>query len=398
MFGKATAFQDWVVFVETAKYLPLPAAPAPDARAVLTALDARFPVLKELADASLRRPLAAFTPPIRDREIPELLLAMPLPHYGVMNPLGQALGLRAQAAVAARDSAEATRSIVVLEQLAHASREDGLLIGFLVGASLESRALEALWHGLRDKVFAEADLQLLQRHFAGDEVRESLLRAMRGEMACGVNAITSVQQPNKQGDMDALVKQFWGGETARLRQHIPSGLLNHWKSALVELDLRYMIEPLKQGLMPSVRAGEAAMADMEKHRSPWLHPDRIIAHTMLPTVSRISLTALMVEARRRQAGVALALERFRLKRGTYPAALDALVPEFLPEGVPGDPCDDKPLRYAPPAQPAGSFRLWSVALDEADDHGRVNADASTRSALNKPGYQGDWTWQYEPTE
>jgi hypothetical protein len=78
--------------------------------------------------------------------------------------------------------------------------------------------------------------------------------------------------------------------------------------------------------------------------------------------------AAETEARRRVLAVALAVERFRLRRGSYPNALQELVPELL-TSVPTDFMDGKPLRYERTKD--GRFALYSVGLDCIENSGRM---------------------------
>jgi hypothetical protein len=93
----------------------------------------------------------------------------------------------------------------------------------------------------------------------------------------------------------------------------------------------------------------------------------------------------LVQLRARQLEVALRL--YQAEKGRPAAALDALVPEYLPK-VPRDPFDFRPFRYRLSAGervewpegggmpgktrqlPAGQGVLWSVGKDGADDGGR----------------------------
>jgi hypothetical protein len=86
---------------------------------------------------------------------------------------------------------------------------------------------------------------------------------------------------------------------------------------------------------------------------------------VLPSFVR-RLTSL--EIQRSLLVTAIALKRYQLKPGTYPAELSALKPEFLRE-VPRDPMDGKPLRYR--LNPDGSFLLYSVGDDGVDDGGNT---------------------------
>jgi hypothetical protein len=72
------------------------------------------------------------------------------------------------------------------------------------------------------------------------------------------------------------------------------------------------------------------------------------------------------ESMRRLLVAALALERYRLGHGSYPASLDALSPELLPSR-PLDFMDGAPLRYRHTQD--GRFVLYSTGLDCIDDGG-----------------------------
>ena len=73
-----------------------------------------------------------------------------------------------------------------------------------------------------------------------------------------------------------------------------------------------------------------------------------------------------MEMERRLLVTAIALKRFQLHEGKYPAQLQDLVPNFLAT-APLDPMDGKPLRYR--LKPDGSFLLYSVGEDGVDNGG-----------------------------
>ena len=392
--GKTTDFQEWVKILRETKFLDLSANSQVSGNDVLTALDAKLPVLKQLADEVVTRPQGMFTPGLREREMPELLFALRLPHYNAGQNLAKALSLRARAAVAAKDSAEATRSLLAITRLAQACKQEPLLIGFLVGNTLEMMALEPLWTGLREHVFAEDDLRRLQDAFATDETTPALLLAMRGELAAGLNAVEHLQKAaegqTKDGE-NVAAALFASGKSLGMNvwRMLPNGLFDHWKSVIADMELRHLIQPLKNGgLRQAVHAGDAVVVEIKSRSNMVLHPDHIMVNLMLPSVTQISVNALLTETRRRQSLAAVAVERFHLRQAKYPALLEELVPEFMP-AVPLDPCDGKPLRYR--LTDSGRFVLWSVGFDGHDDAGKVTAGTK----LHKREYVGDWTWQYE---
>lgn len=398
--GKTADMQEWLKFLRDAKYLDLPTDSAAPGADVLAALDAKFPLLKQLADEAPKRTRAMFTPCLREREMPEMLFALRMPHYVVAQNLARVLSLRARAAVEAKNSAEATRSIIAAHRIARACEKEPLLIGLLVGVSIDSMVLEPLWLGLREHVFAEAELRQLQEVYAGEETAKAMLQAMRGELAAGVNALEYMQRAEAEGK--GSVAETLGGlgveggdKGPNVFRLLPNGIINHWKSVLGEVELRHLILPLKQGIPASVSAGDALDREIKDKHNFMLYPDWIMTRLMVPAVKQVSVNAWLAAAREQQALTAIALERFFAKRGAYPMKLEELVPEFLPV-VPLDPCAVKPLRYH--MTDKGRFALWSVGLDGKDDAGRVTVDAKGSAKLNKPDYLGDWTWQYEPVK
>ena len=78
--------------------------------------------------------------------------------------------------------------------------------------------------------------------------------------------------------------------------------------------------------------------------------------------------AAEAEARRRLLVTAIALERYRGRRGSYPQKLEELVPELL-QHPPVDFMDGQPLRYRKTED--GHFVLYSVGLDCLDNGGEM---------------------------
>ena len=79
--------------------------------------------------------------------------------------------------------------------------------------------------------------------------------------------------------------------------------------------------------------------------------------------------AVQYETLREMTVAAVALNRYKLRTGTYPANLSLLVPEFLP-ALPHDWMDGKPLHYSLNAD--GTFTLYSVNDDGVDNGGDPN--------------------------
>jgi hypothetical protein len=131
------------------------------------------------------------------------------------------------------------------------------------------------------------------------------------------------------------------------------------------------------------------------------NPKEMDMHLMLSAslhgLSAVFPRVMRVEAAKQTAITAIALKRYQLKHGNYPAGLNSLVPEFV-SAVPLDPVDGQPLRYRPNSD--GTFLLYSVGENGMDDGG----DASLEKGVTSSSYYWqnphalDWVWPQPATE
>jgi hypothetical protein len=123
---------------------------------------------------------------------------------------------------------------------------------------------------------------------------------------------------------------------------------------------------------------------------------QILLATMMnrsPGGGRTSLArAADAEARRRIIVTAVALERYRVKHGTYPKKLAQLVPEFLGAEL-MDFMDGNPLRHR--VTEDQSYVLYSVGLDCVDDGGvsrELVQDGPMFAAMAERTVERDLVW------
>ena len=103
---------------------------------------------------------------------------------------------------------------------------------------------------------------------------------------------------------------------------------------------------------------------------------------------------MAIEIRKQLVITAIALKRYQLQHGKFPANLKALCPEFLPT-IPIDPVNDEPLHYKP--NPDGTFLLYSVGDDGEDNGGDANP-AEGKSKSNTWQRGRDWVWPQPASE
>jgi len=96
---------------------------------------------------------------------------------------------------------------------------------------------------------------------------------------------------------------------------------------------------------------------------------------------------LNVEISRQLVITAIALKRYHLRHGEYPASLNNLMPEFV-AAIPRDPVDGQPLRYRRDSE--SSFLLYSINTDGKDDSGDPRPEGD-RFSMN-PLRGRDWVW------
>jgi len=130
------------------------------------------------------------------------------------------------------------------------------------------------------------------------------------------------------------------------------------------------------------RADAAVQAEM-KHRTAYNIAERLFLPALGNAVRRFAYEQETVDLAR----VAIALERFRLVQGEYPALLDPLESRFI-EKLPQDIINGEPLHYRRSVD--GKFLLYSVGWNETDDDGQVSSSQNGAVDISK----GDWVWKY----
>jgi hypothetical protein len=116
-------------------------------------------------------------------------------------------------------------------------------------------------------------------------------------------------------------------------------------------------------LPESQRLAAVKALDEQILRVPSSH---IGTRMLIGALGRTAELDLQASARLRAARTALAIERYRLKLGSLPPDLNALVPEYL-ASVPLDPFTGEAIKYG---QLAKGYVVYSVGNDLSDDGGR----------------------------
>jgi hypothetical protein len=246
---------------------------------------------------------------------------------------------------------------------------------------LADAAERTLWQSLHSPGWTEPELALLQREWQ----RPEFFRGLPEAIACSRAAIFEQQEREArqpyapQVSLRQIMNELFSSPlnaanqvqgrivTSRYQKY---GIYEEQTQTLLfyrdlEVNFRNAVQAgswAEMRAIPGVTNNNAARAGGVVRNGIRTAP-RAYGYRQGPGLIR---RAAETETARRLAVTALALERFRLRHGSYPNSLEELAPEFLP-AVPADFMDGKPLRYRPLRNV--EFVLYSAGLDCMDDGG-----------------------------
>jgi hypothetical protein len=270
--------------------------------------------------------------------------------------------------------------------LTDALRTEPFLISHLVRVALASITLQPMWEGLAQHKWSDSQLAELGEVLAKEDFLADYQFAMRGERACGNEAMARYRVGHFSTGSDNaqdLPRWLMPGGFFYQNQIVVDRLYQQFSLPAVDAAARRVhVE------MCTTNALNAALGA----RTPYT----IFARLLFPAFQKAALRFARIQTSADMASVACALERYRLAHGDYPGALDALAPKFI-DKVPHDIINGQPLHYRrtddPPPQGSGAaggrFVIYSVGWNEKDDGGTVVVKKSGTPDIE----QGDWVWQ-----
>ena len=395
--GKRIELQAWQEFYRstnnsfsapdggTTNYFPIAASPQTPAEDVLLALSRYEKTLAQL-HAAARRPHARF--PVSYQE-----WATWLPHLVQMKGCAHFLNLHAHAALANGDSVLALQDIQLSFRLGEALNSEPVLITYLVQIAMSQIRLLAIWNGLADHRWTDAQLIALDTALAREDQLKNYLTGMRGERLFGLQSIEQLQLTrdlNSFADSaERSTKQtFWesvlGNSLFRLW---PKGWFDQNKLSIAKMHTEFTLPAVDAERHLATPQATRRMAAAVNPPARFLSPYNAFSAMLLPALNRSAEKAARAQSYSDLARVACALERHRLAHGQFPENLAALAPLFIAQ-LPHDVINGQPLKYR--RTDDDSFILYSVGWNETDDGGTVEL---TKSGGVDPK-QGDWVWRY----
>lgn len=332
--------------------------PNEQAKAVCQELEARAPLLKGLADAAAGRTdwVAELLPPLMQRGGSGLLLTQPSPHLAALTQAVEALAVHGAAAADAGQASAAWHDLQAMLLIRQATQREAMLLAHVTALAMEQACLNLTWYLLRQRCLDDAALQALQTHFAEGALESAYLQALRTEMVAGVQMLDQAAE--------SLSPVLPG---RAFHYVLGRRMLAMNKAAMVHRNLEHCLLPLKSGGFRALFLA-VTQADDKKPRELFSWDD-LFARMTLGTLKVISVQTVRMETCRRQASLAIAVERYYLRHQIYPEKLEALVPEFMVR-LPLSPVSEEPISYrgdghgryvleAPDGEPEESLCRWS---------------------------------------
>ncbi|HNQ72044.1 MAG TPA: hypothetical protein PKN95_00375 [Verrucomicrobiota bacterium] len=309
------------------------------------------------------------------------------PHLVSVKSLTHWFGGASQLALHKGRTAEAAKHLSSEINALRLLAEDGVVISELVRMAVGAIAKTDTWEALQTDGWADADLAAIQSAWETQHFAASMAYNLAGERVYMEQTAQQLRDSNDEtykwmfGEYAAFFsdedepkwvtwfKQMPYGEELLegLRKQIYCRVWRFAWAHQAELrllkDMQTLIE-LTRALtnntsFPAVE--EDLNALMLKSRNKNFYDRlRFPPPDSIATLAFAVKRSLRVEADRALCITAIALKRYSLRHGNYPAKLDALVPEFLP-AVPVDYMDGNPIKYR--LNGDGSFTLYSVGED-----------------------------------
>ena len=316
---------------------------------------------------------------------------MMLPHLARLKASSQYLCLHAEAALKAGEKETALEDIRLLFRLVESIRREPTVISQLVRIAMAQIALQPVWEGLADRQWADAELNAIESKLDTLDFLADYEFAMRGERGCnlwwvdyihkaGVSGLKEMSDPTE--DLrPAELEQFLGMANFVL---IPAGWFDQNKLSLCRMHERYLLSLVDDQDRRVISPAAIQQANSAINRRG-VGPYDLFSRMLLPALGGIAEKSARGQNTVDLARTACALERYRLAKGQFPEALEALAPKFI-EKLPHDVINGQPLTYH--RTDDGQFVLYSVGWNEVDDGGKVGL---TKKG-NWDAKQGDWVW------
>jgi hypothetical protein len=340
-----------------------------------------------------------------------------LPHLAPLKRATQLLSADTLSDLRRGDAGAATTNLNAMLGLVRGTANERLAISQLVRIAMAAIAMNATWEFLQSPRVTEDQLAMLQRDWAGLTYLQPANDMLAMERAIGLMMMQRMRRSS--AELQQALSTAGGGSMGSgltlanlpetlIRETIAGARRTSWRLSASYADqlralagYQVLLDSVRavqagQPFLPALSRQQARLAALELHpekedsgrRFDPSNPDLLSLFTdSVISLHRVLNREMMAEVSRGLATTALALKRYQLRHGQYPAELSALVPELLP-AVPRDPADGKPLRYQ--LRSDGTFLLYSIGEDGVDNGGDASAGGKSDTFAWQKGHDLVW--------
>ncbi len=352
----------------------------------LAQFNAIYPFLTDFLAAAATRPLFRFNQdytilPPYDRPLSPLTAQIKLSKF---------LTFHAILALDQHQPDLALKDIKINYEIASGVKRDPTLVGGLVAIGMGAINNAALYDGLAQHEWSDAQLAELEQTLGSINFLADFQFAMRCEVVQSTASLDWFEKVASRNVTRGIVMTEGNLPLmTRFAPPWPSGWWDQNKSghtgflfcALASVDPKaHLVFPKRDSDLQNQIERACARWDAG---APW----KILANVSSGPVLRATQKYAQAQVWVDEARIACALERYRLARGVYPGSLDALAPAYI-DALPHDIMNGQPYHYQ--LRPDGTYLLYSVGWNQIDDGGKVvfKKDAPTQIDYT----QGDWVW------
>jgi hypothetical protein len=341
----------------------------------------------ELRAASVRQ--YSICPVVYDLEDPWPILGR---HLSELKYPCHRLDLEACAELAAGQPDPALADVRLSLALADSYKSEPFQISYLVRVACFQISTRAVWEGLAEHRWTDAQLQELQARFLSFDFLGDLQQTLMRDRAYGVLRCEQIKKKGLVSVLDIYGGGFFGLPAPKVALKcigwvMPSGWYDQEKlnyCRQFEEQFKGVVDPSARTISPRP---SLTYADNDRGQLRGGILKAAIHHKVLAAtanVGQVAAKAATSQTCANQAALACALERYRLANGHFPDTLDALTPRFIAR-LPNDVIGGQPYKYRRTGD--GQFVLYSVGWNEKDDGGVPGKRLFDET-------QGDWVWSY----
>lgn len=273
------------------------------------------------------------------------------------------------------------RALLGLRAGVNTSRSIGdgpMLVLQLVRMANLQIALKGMERTLGQAQLSGGQLRACQELLQQENLKRGLVHALRGERVIALNSLDRIGEGFNQDSAfytDDSSKSSPPGRWYLWTVVKPRSI--SWKAKYLDL-ISGIVEIAEGSDWIKQRAGwlrfTKHVGQLRSHDPFWMWP----AYDAISGIERVFKSATRTVACVESMKTLLALERYRLDHGTWPASLERLVPVYL-EVAPIDPFTGKLLGYRIESD---HVVVYSVGENKEDEGGKVVPDAPTQDPLD----------------